>query len=152
MVVLLGVGLSLSVRRLGGAWVIGGEPPGAGAGRRQPRPGSWASCSCPDFSQWPNPAIYTAAVTIAVVASLETLLNLEAVDKLDPQQRTSPASRELLAQGVGNMSRGMIGGIPITSVIVRSSVNINAGGKTKLSAIFHGVLLLVSVMLPADAG
>jgi carbonic anhydrase/SulP family sulfate permease len=99
----------------------------------------------PDFSQWANPAVYTAAVTLAVVASLETLLNLEAVDKLDPQQRTSPPSRELLAQGIGNVTAGLIGGLPITSVIVRSSVNINAGGKTKLAAIIHGGLLLVSV-------
>ena len=89
-------------------------------------------------------------MTIAAVASLETLLNLEAVDKIDPQQRTSPPSRELSAQGVGNVVSGLIGGLPVTSVIVRSSVNINAGGRTKLSAIFHGVLLLVSVaLLPA---
>ena len=100
----------------------------------------------PDFSQWSNPAVYTAGLTIAAVASLETLLNLEAVDKIDPQQRTSPPSRELLAQGIGNVVVGLIGGIPITSVIVRSSVNINAGGQTKLAAIVHGVLLLVSVV------
>ena len=99
----------------------------------------------PDFSQWANPAVYIAAATLAAVASLETLLNLEAVDKLDPQQRTSPPSRELLAQGIGNVAAGLIGGLPITSVIVRSSVNINAGGKTKLAAIIHGGLLLVSV-------
>lgn len=104
----------------------------------------------PDFSQWANPAVYTAAVTIAVVASLETLLNLQAVDKIDPQQRTSPPSRELLAQGIGNVACGLIGGLPITSVIVRSSVNINAGGRTKLAAIVHGILLLVSVpLIPA---
>ncbi|MEK6262449.1 MAG: SulP family inorganic anion transporter, partial [Planctomycetota bacterium] len=100
----------------------------------------------PDFSQWANPAIYTAGVTIALVASLETLLNLEAVDRLDPQQRTSPPSHELFAQGVGNVVVGLIGGIPITSVIVRSSVNISAGGQTKLAAIFHGVLMLICVM------
>jgi carbonic anhydrase/SulP family sulfate permease len=99
----------------------------------------------PDFSQWSNPAIYTSAVTLAIIASLETLLNLEAVDKLDPLQRNSPPSRELLAQGIGNVVAGMIGGLPVTSVIVRSSVNINAGGKTKLSAIVHSILLLVSV-------
>jgi carbonic anhydrase/SulP family sulfate permease len=99
----------------------------------------------PDFSQWANPAVYITAATLAVVASLETLLNLEAVDKLDPHQRTSPPSRELLAQGIGNVTAGLIGGLPITSVIVRSSVNINAGGKTKLAAIIHGGLLLVSV-------
>lgn len=100
----------------------------------------------PDFSQLTNPSVYTAAITIAIIASLETLLNLEAVDKLDPQQRVSPPSRELFAQGIGNVTAGLIGGIPITSVIVRSSVNINAGSKTKLSAIIHGVLLLVSVV------
>lgn len=100
----------------------------------------------PDFSQWSNPAVYTAGLTIAIVASLETLLNLEGVDKLDPRQRTSPASRELVAQGIGNVLVGLIGGIPLTSVIVRSSVNINAGGQTKLATIVHGLLLLVSVM------
>lgn len=94
-----------------------------------------------------NPALYTAAFTIAIVASLESLLNLEAVDKIDPKQRHSPPSRELVAQGVGNMTSGLLGGLPITSVIVRSSVNINAGGQTKLSAIFHGILLLGCVML-----
>lgn len=100
----------------------------------------------PDFTQVLNPSVYTAGVTIATVASLETLLNLEAVDKLDRRQRTSPPSRELIAQGVGNVIAGLVGGIPVTSVIVRSSVNINAGGHSKLAAIFHGVLLLVSVI------
>lgn len=101
----------------------------------------------PDFSQWSNPAVYGAALTIAAIASLETLLNLEAVDKIDPQQRTSPPSKELIAQGIGNLAAGMIGGIPITSAIVRSSVNVNAGGRTKRATIFHGVLLLASVAL-----
>ncbi|MCG6158487.1 sulfate transporter [Rubinisphaera sp. ICM_H10] len=101
----------------------------------------------PDFSQWLNPAIYLAAVTIAIVASLETLLNLEAVDKLDKEKRDSPASRELVAQGVGNMVAGMIGGLPMTSVIVRSSVNVDAGGKTKLAAIIHGIFLTTSIVL-----
>jgi carbonic anhydrase/SulP family sulfate permease len=101
----------------------------------------------PDFSYLANAAVYTAAATIAAVASLETLLNLEAADKIDPHQRTSPASQELLAQGVGNVVSGLIGGLPVTSVIVRSSVNINAGGQTKLATILHGVMLLVSVML-----
>jgi carbonic anhydrase/SulP family sulfate permease len=78
------------------------------------------------------------------------LLSLEAIDKIDPQQRTSPPSRELLAQGIGNVAAGLIGGLPLTSVIVRSSVNINAGGKTKFAAVVHGILLLVSVaLLPA---
>jgi carbonic anhydrase len=100
----------------------------------------------PDFSQWDNPAVYSAGIILALVASLETLLNLNAVDKLDPQQRTSPPNRELIAQGVGNTILAMIGGIPMTSVIVRSSVNINAGVQTKLSAIFHGILLLICVL------
>jgi carbonic anhydrase len=90
-----------------------------------------------------------AAFTISAVASLETLLNLEAVDKLDPRRRTSPPSRELIAQGAGNVVCGLIGGLPVTSVIVRSSVNINAGGRTKLAAVIHGVLLLGSVALLA---
>lgn len=101
----------------------------------------------PDLSQWSNPAVYSAAVMIALVASVETLLNLEAVDKIDPRQRTSPPNRELVAQGVGNLLAGAIGGLPIASVIVRSSVNIDAGGRTKLAAVVHGVLLLVSVAL-----
>ncbi len=94
---------------------------------------------------WSQPAIYVAAATIAIVASLETLLNLEAVDKLDPDRRHSPPSRELVAQGVGNMLAGLIGGLPMTSVIVRSSVNVNVGAKTKLSTISHGILLLTCV-------
>ncbi len=99
----------------------------------------------PDWSAWSNPAVYTAAVTIAIVASLETLLNLEAVDKIDPERRHSPPSRELWAQGVGNILSGSIGGLPMTSVIIRSSVNVNSGCKTKRSAFVHGVLLAVCV-------
>lgn len=145
VVVLLGVAISLYFRRLGAPWLI--EPshlvqvPVADSVA-----GFYQFIVLPDFSQWANPKVYLAGLTIAIVASLETLLNLEAVDKIDPKQRTSPPSRELFAQGVGNLSLGFIGGIPMTSVIVRSSVNINAGGQTKLSAIFHGVLLLVCVM------
>ena len=96
----------------------------------------------PDFSALARPAVYGAAVTIAVIASLETLLTIEAVDKIDPQQRKSPANRELLAQGAGNIVSGFLGGLPMTSVIVRSGANLNAGAQTKISAIFHGVLLL----------
>lgn len=106
--------------------------------------------SLPDFGALAVPTVYTAAITIALVASLETLLNLEAVDKLDPQRRVSPPNRELIAQGVGNLTAGLIGGLPVTSVIVRSSVNVNAGAKTKLSTIVHGGLLLLCVaLLPA---
>ena len=101
----------------------------------------------PDFSALAKPAVYGAAATLAVIASLETLLTIEAVDKIDPQQRKSPANRELLAQGAGNMVSGFLGGLPMTSVIVRSSANLNAGAQTKISAIFHGVLLLGCVAL-----
>lgn len=103
--------------------------------------------SFPDFSYWNNSVIYTGAITLAVVASLETLLNLEAADKMDQQKRTSPQNRELLAQGIGNTLSGLIGGMPITSVIVRSSVNATSGSKTKNSAIFHGILLIVALLV-----
>jgi len=101
----------------------------------------------PDWSQLANPAVWLAAVTMAVVASLETLLCVEATDKLDPQKRVTPTNRELLAQGVGNMASGAVGGLPITQVIVRSSANIQSGGRTKLSAILHGALMLLFVMV-----
>jgi MFS superfamily sulfate permease-like transporter len=99
----------------------------------------------PDWSQLGNFAVWTTALTIALVASLETLLNVEAADELDPYQRVTPTNRELKAQGVGNMISGLIGGLPITSVIVRTSANIYSGAKTKKSAILHGIFLLVAV-------
>ena len=100
----------------------------------------------PDFSQWNNPMIYTAALSIAMVASLEALLAIEASDELDPLKRKTPANHELKAQGIGNLVSGLIGGIPLTSVIVRSSVSINAGARTKVAALVHGTLLLVCVI------
>lgn len=100
----------------------------------------------PDFSALLNPEVYVAGVTLALVASLETLLNLEAIDKLDPEQRKSPANRELIAQGVGNILLGFIGGLPVTSVVVRGSVNVQAGAKSKNSAIIHGFFLMFSVV------
>jgi len=103
--------------------------------------------SMPDFTQWQNPQVYIVALTIAVVASLETLLSVEATDKLDPRKNITPTNRELIAQGTGNMVSGLIGGLPVTQVIVRSSANIQSGGRSKASAIFHGILLLVSAML-----
>ena len=103
--------------------------------------------SFPNFSVIGNPQIWITAFTIALVASLETLLCVEATDKLDPEKRVTPTNRELLAQGTGNIISGLIGGLPITQVIVRSSANIQSGGKTKLSAIVHGFLLLISVIL-----
>jgi carbonic anhydrase len=149
VVVVLGVVFAGLFRRLGEGWEIGAshlvQVPVA-----ESLDAFFQFLKLPDFNQITKPAIYMAAFTLAAVASLETLLNLEAVDKLDPQQRISPPSRELIAQGVGNVASGLIGGLPLTSVIVRSSVNINAGGKTKLSAIIHGILLLSCVaLLPA---
>lgn len=99
--------------------------------------------TAPDFTAITNVNMWKIALTLALVASLETLLNLEATDKLDTLKRQSPPNRELLAQGVGNTLSGLIGGIPLTSVIVRSSANINSGAVSKVSAIFHGILLLI---------
>ena len=101
----------------------------------------------PNFESLGNYKVWLVGLTIAIVASLETLLNLEAVENLDPHKRQASPNRELVAQGVGNMIAGLIGGIPITSVIVRSSVNINAGAETKLSTILHGLFLLISIVL-----
>jgi carbonic anhydrase len=101
----------------------------------------------PDFGSIRNSQVWMVALTIAIVASIETLLNLEAVENLDPHKRVASPNKELVAQGIGNMVAGLVGGIPITSVIVRSSVNINAGAETKMSAILHGVLLLISLLL-----
>ncbi len=100
----------------------------------------------PDFSHIFDPHIYVTAATLALVGSLETLLSLEAVDKLDPLKRTAPTNQELIAQGLGNFTSGLIGGLPITAVIVRSSANIDAGAHTKLAAVVHGLLLMISVM------
>lgn len=99
----------------------------------------------PDWSQVFTPPVLLTAFTIALVASLETLLCVEATDKLDPEKRVTPTNRELLAQGAGNILSGFIGGLPITQVIVRSSANIQSGGKTKAAAIIHGFLLIASV-------
>lgn len=108
--------------------------------------GFFGQFTFPDFSQLANGNIYLIAATLAVVASLETLLCVEATDKLDPQKRVTPTNRELKAQGVGNIISGLIGGLPLTQVIVRSSANIQSGGRTKASAFIHGIMLLVSAM------
>jgi MFS superfamily sulfate permease-like transporter len=100
----------------------------------------------PNFSALGNYQVYVVAITIAIIASLESLLSTEAADKLDPYKRVTPTNRELKAQGLGNLISGMIGGLPMTAVIVRTSANVNAGAKTKISAIFHGLLLLISVV------
>ncbi|MBH03885.1 MAG: hypothetical protein CMP08_07155 [Xanthomonadales bacterium] len=105
----------------------------------------------PDFSMMLTPGIYLSAITIALVASLETLLSVEAVDEMDPLGRKSPTHRELKAQGLGNFVSGFIGGLPMTAVIVRSSANVQSGGRTRLASFFHGVLLLVSIAFFAFA-
>ena len=144
--VLFGTAANLLLIQLGHPWAIANThlvqvPVAEGAS------GFLQLFSFPDFSAFAKPAVYGAAVTLAVIASLETLLTIEAVDKIDPQQRKSPANRELLAQGAGNIVSGFLGGLPMTSVIVRSGANLNAGAQTKISAIFHGVLLLGCVAL-----
>ena len=106
-----------------------------------------AQFSFPNFGVITNPEIWVVAFTLALVASLETLLCVEATDKLDPHKNVTPTNKELLAQGTGNIISGLIGGLPITQVIVRSSANIQSGARTKLSAIVHGFLLLISVIL-----
>jgi MFS superfamily sulfate permease-like transporter len=101
----------------------------------------------PAFSMIGSKEVWIVAFTIALVASLETLLSVEATDKLDPHKRVTPTNRELVAQGVGNICSGLVGGLPVTQVIVRSSANIQSKNETKLSAILHGFLLLIAVIL-----
>jgi MFS superfamily sulfate permease-like transporter len=107
----------------------------------------FAGLISPDWSFLSNPKVFSIAVTLAIVATLESLLSLEATDSLDPLKRISSPDRELLAQGAGNIVSGLLGGLPITSVIVRSSTNVYSGGKSRMSGFFHGILLIVAVML-----
>lgn len=104
----------------------------------------------PDWSLLGNTALWGAAATIAVVASLESLLSLEASDKIDPWKRVSPPNRELKAQGVGNILSGLLGGLPLTAVIVRSSANVTAGARTRISAIAHGLYMALFVLFAPD--
>ena len=143
--VLFGAGLAELFRRMGAPWHVQ-ESHLVQVPVAEDLSGLAAFLQYPDFTQWTSPTLYIAAVTIALVASLETLLNLEAIDGIDPQRRHSPGNRELFAQGAGNIVSGFLGGLPVTSVIVRSSVNINAGVQTKASTLFHGFLLTVGVM------
>lgn len=106
-----------------------------------------AALSFPDFSALMTPKVYVVAFTLAIVASLETLLNLEASDAIDPFKRQSSPDKELVAQGIGNIIAGLIGGLPITSVVVRTSANVYSGGRTRMSSFVHGILLLGSVLL-----
>lgn len=144
-VVLSGIFLNLLFQSINPSWILTGEhlvqlPVASTLGEFV------SFFRLPDFSALSNPDVYVVAFTLAIVASLETLLCVEATDKLDPYKRNTPTNRELKAQGIGNMVSGLIGGLPITQVIVRSSANINAGGKTKTSSIVHGLILLVSAI------
>jgi MFS superfamily sulfate permease-like transporter len=145
VIAITGTLFTLAFARLGGPWSIGDEHRVA-----VPVIGAWQDFSniftFPDLSRFVDVQVWIAGMSLALVASLETLLNIEAVDKLDPKQRKSPPNRELLAQGVGNFLLGLIGGLPTTSVIVRGSVNINAGARTKAATIIHGFLLLICVV------
>ncbi len=106
----------------------------------------WGLLYFPKFDAIKNFQVWVVALTIAIVASIETLLCIEAADKLDPEKRATNPNRELLAQGIGNLFSGLIGGLPMTSVIVRTSANTNAGAKSKMSTIIHGILILVCVL------
>jgi carbonic anhydrase len=140
IVVLLGVAMVAWFNTLGGGWVV--QPrllvdvPVAGDIQD-----FLGFLKLPDYRALADLDVYIAGITIAIVATLESMLNLEAVDNLDPKQRVSPPNRELFAQGVGNVTAGLIGGLPMTCVVVRGSVNIHAGAQTKLSAIIHGCFL-----------
>lgn len=109
-------------------------------------PALWSAMPRPDLAAMADAAVWTTAVTIAIVASIETLLSVQAVDRLDPLRRHSPPDRELLAQGAANAVSGLLGGLPVTAVIVRSGANVAAGARERLSAFVHGVLLLVAVV------
>ncbi len=145
VVVAFGMAAVAGLRALGAPWMIE-----ASHRVQLPVAESFASFLAfrhtPDFSQVGNPAIYSAALTIAMVASIQALLTAEAVDRLDHRRRTTPANRELIAQGIGNCVSGLLGGLPMTCEIVRSSVNIDAGAATKRAAIVHGILLVAALL------
>ncbi len=147
IVVLLGVVINMSFQSLAPNWYLGNSPDHM---VNLPIFGQLneliAGLNSPDWSYLSNPKIYSIAITLAIVASLESLLSLEATEALDPQKRIASPDRELIAQGVGNLASGLLGGLPITSVIVRSSTNIYAGGKTRMSGFVHGLLLLLAVI------
>lgn len=146
VVVLLGVGFAAAASAVAPGLALPAE-----AMVQLPVLGSLAELagvlSFPDWGRVADPTVWKVAITLALVASLETLLSLEATDKLDPYKRRSPANRELLAQGTGNTIAGLLGGLPMTGVIVRSAANINAGGRTRHSSFVHGVLLATAVLV-----
>lgn len=146
VVVLIGVGGNLLLGMLKPNWQLG-----ASHLVQVPMANSFGEFisffATPDFSQIGNSAVWTIALTLAIVASLESLLSVKAVDELDPQRRITPKNWEMTAQGCGNIVSGLIGGLPITSVIVRSSANVDAGAQSKVSTMLHGTWLLLSVAL-----
>ncbi len=147
--VLVGVALNEALRAVAPGFAIGGDhlvtlPTGGLAAIE-------AQIVRPDWGALASTTTWTLALTIGVVASLESLLSLEATNKLDPLKRDGPPDRELIAQGIGNVASGFFGGLPVTGVIVRSSANVDAGARTRLSAIAHGVLLVVAVLSLAVA-
>ena len=107
--------------------------------------------SFPDWSVLTSKNVYVVALTVAVVASLETLLSIDAADKMDPYKRITPVNRELKAQGVTNLLSGLLGGLPVTAVIVRTSANVDAGARTKASTILHGIILLLAILIFPNA-
>lgn len=146
VVVLIGIGVNEYLKLKGSSYAIDPQhmvtiPIAQSAGE------FFSFFTTPDFNGFLNKNVWISGVTLALVASLETLLSIEAADELDAYKRVTNKERELKAQGIGNMISGLIGGLPITSVIVRTSANVNAGAKSKMSTIFHGVLLLLSVAL-----
>ncbi|MFD1143074.1 SulP family inorganic anion transporter [Larkinella insperata] len=151
VVVLLGIGLNELFRVIKPDWYLGtsAHQHMVQIPKIEPDKGIFSVFYFPDFGALTNPKVYVTAITIAIVASLETLLNLEAADKLDPQKRVSSPDQEMVAQGIGNMISGLIGGLPVTSVIVRTSANVYGGSKTRVSSITHGLFLLVAVFLGA---
>lgn len=144
VVVLLGVGINEIFKNSGAAYAIDPKHmvsiPVANSTRE-----FFSFFTAPDFSVWANKEVWITGITLALVASLETLLSIEAIDNLDPYHRVTNKDRELRAQGAGNMISGLLGGLPVTSVIVRSSANVNAGAQSKMSTICHGLLLLLCV-------
>jgi MFS superfamily sulfate permease-like transporter len=148
--VLSGVGLNQLFTRLAPALAVS-ESHRVSVPRIESFEGLRTQLFTPDFSAIASADVWVVAVTLTIIASLETLLSVDASDRLDPQRRLTPKNRELKAQGVGNMVSSLLGGLPLTAVIVRSSANVVAGARTKLSAVLHGAWLLLSVLLLANA-
>ncbi|TNE69901.1 hypothetical protein EP331_13580 [bacterium] len=144
--VIVSIVIPIGARAINPAWLIGAEQFVSLPDLFNPENLKTAFAS-PDWSAVLNLDVYVVAVTIAIIASLETLLSIEAVDKLDPEKRRTPNNQELKAQGVGNVIAGLLGGLPMTAVIVRSSANLNSGAKSKMAAVYHGLFLLVAVAL-----